>query len=592
MSTNISKIRKEKLINKIEEIREHLFKNAPDSELEGWLNEISAEIKSQKYGLVFEEHAERIDDILLTNIPIFNEEKTLQIKNGDNLNFLIEGDNLPALKLLQKTHKGIIDYIYIDPPYNTKSKDFLYDDSFVDPNDSFKHSKWLSFMKKRLLSAQQLLRPEGAIMISINEEEVFGLKMLCDEIFGPNNYLAMFSVKVRHQDRILKGDKDFHEIMEYMLMYRNSPKFKTIKKLVDNTSNADYIYQIIEKTDNPDTEVMDEKTVSIFKPGEYEVVKVEASADNLKKINIRGSIKEGNSSGRFFMKHLNSLIGDKMGYLYKVPNMGDDKFGYRYFLIPDSEKRANGDYFQGVPLNRNDVKEVPYANYLEADSDVMYNIERDEKEIDVDANYLDYETAFNNVGYEGYVEFRNGKKPIEFLEKCFEMGGVKANKDAVVLDFFAGSGSTGHALMKLNNSDNGNRKFILITNSQNNICRDVTYERIKKVINNDNYEESLKYYKVDFIDIQNKVYYEYANNLLEHVKELIQLENNIDLDNNDDINIILTDEELEEFIAKEKVCKKIYLGYDVLIDLTMVDGLINKGIKLIRIPDYYYNDAK
>lgn len=439
MSTNISRKRKEQLIDKIEEIRQHILTNAPNSELEGWLGEISAELKSHKYGLVFEEHMEKIDEILLKNIPIFNEKKELQIEGNGEFNFLIEGDNLPALKLLNKTHKQNVDFIYIDPPYNTKSKDFMYDDSFVDPKDAFKHSKWLSFMEKRLVEAHRLLKDSGCIMISINEEEVFELKMLCDKIFGDSNYLAMFSVKVRHQDRILKGDKDFHEIMEYMLMYRKSPKFKTIKRLVDNTSNRDYVYQIVEKIDNPETTVIDGKNVSIFKPNEYEIVKVEASIDNLKKINIRGTIKEGNSSGRFFMKHLNEFIGKNMGYLYKVPDMGDDKFGYRYFLIPSSEKRVNGDYFQGVPLNRNDIKEVPYANYLEAnvvEDECAISIDEDEHVFESELNYLDFETSFNNVGYEGYVEFRNGKKPLDFLDKCFEMSGVKKNKNAIVLDFF------------------------------------------------------------------------------------------------------------------------------------------------------------
>lgn len=585
MSINVSKIRKAQLINKIEEIRQYLLKNAPNSELEGWLHEIDAEIKSHKYGLVFEEHSEKINDLLLTNIPVFNEDKSLKINNYDRLNFLIEGDNLPALKLLQKTHKEKIDYIYIDPPYNTKSKDFTYDDTFVDPNDEFKHSKWLSFMKKRLILAHSLLTPQGCIMISINEEEVFALKILCDEIFGDSNYLAMFSVKVRHEDRILKGDKDFHEIMEYMLMYRKSPSFRIVKKQVDNTSNADYVYQIVERIDNPETTIMDGKIVSIFKPGEYEILKVDPSDNHLKKINIRGSIKEGNSSGRFFMKHLNSFIGEKMGYLYKVPDMGDDKFGYRYFLIPLNKNRANGDYFQGVPLSRNDIKEVPYANYLEA------NLTELEAAVDLNIglNYLDFESSFNNVGYEGYVEFRNGKKPLDFLGKCFEMGGVARNKNATILDFFAGSGSTGHALMKLNNSDGGKRKFILVTNNQNNICREVTYERIKRVIENEGYKEGLKYYRVDFINIENKVYYEYANELLEYVKELIQVENNIDLETNKNYNIVLTDEELEEFVNSNVASKKLYIGYDVLMDTLMIDNLNNKGTEVVRIPNYYYS---
>ena len=584
MSINISRKRKEQLVDKIEEIRQYILTNAPNGELEGWLGEISAELKSHKYGLVFEEHMEKIDEMLLKNIPVFNEQKELQIDCNGEFNFLLEGDNLPALKLLNKTHKQNIDFIYIDPPYNTKSKDFMYDDSFVDPNDVFKHSKWLSFMEKRIVEAHRLLKDSGCIMISINEEEVFELKMLCDKIFGDSNYLAMFSVKVRHQDRILKGDKDFHEIMEYMLMYRKSPKFKTIKRLVDNTSNKDYVYQIVEKIDNPEITVMDGKNVSIFKPNEYEIVKVEASIDNLKKINIRGSIKEGNSSGRVFMKHLNKFIGKNLGYLYKVPDMGDDKFGYRYFLIPSNGKRTNGDYFQGVPLNRNDIKEVPYANYIEA------NVLEDEHVFESELNYLDFETAFNNVGYEGYVEFRNGKKPLDFLDKCFEMSGVKKNKNAIVLDFFAGSGSTGHALMRLNNQDGGNRKFIIITNSQNNICREITYERMKKVIENDKYNEGLKYYKVDFINKENRVYYEYANELLKHVKELIQIENNIDLDKNNKYKIILTDEEFEEIVSSSDIPKKIYLGLDVLVDNSMIDNLKNRGTEVVLIPNHYYSD--
>ncbi len=191
MSVNISKIRREQLLQKIEEIRLHLLKNAPNPQLEDYLLELASEIKNRKFGLVFEKHREKIDDLMLTHLPVLTEDKELTIDNGGQWNFLIEGDNLPALELLLKTHKGKIDLIYIDPPYNTKSKDFIYDDSYVDPNDTFKHSKWLSFMEKRLNLAHQLLKPEGCIFISINEEEQAQLKILCDQIFGESNYLTM-----------------------------------------------------------------------------------------------------------------------------------------------------------------------------------------------------------------------------------------------------------------------------------------------------------------------------------------------------------------------------------------------------------------
>ncbi|MDK0616690.1 DNA methyltransferase [Clostridium perfringens] len=578
MTVNISSIKRNTLINNLEQIKEYVVKTGSDKELLEKIDEIHKELLLNKYGLVFEEHEENIDRILKDNLPVYTQEKDLII-DGDRFNFLIEGDNLAALQLLKKTHKNLIDYIYIDPPYNTKNKDFMYDDSFIDPNDSFKHSKWLSFMEKRLLEAYSLLKDTGCIMISINEEEVFELKMLCDKIFGYDNYMAMFSVKVRHQDRILKGDKDFHEIMEYMLMYRKTSNFRTIKRLVDNTSNKDYVYQIIENVESTESINMDGKEVKVFKPNEYEIRKLPASAENLKKINIRGSIKEGNSSGRFFMKHLEKFIGKNLGYLYKVPNMGDDKFGYRYFLIPDNPKRANGDYFQGVPLNRKSIKEVPYPNYIEIENEYLYE-ER--------LNYLDFETDFNNVGYEGYVEFRNGKKPLNFLDKCFELAGVKKNKNAIVLDFFAGSGSTGHALMKLNNEDNGNRKFILVTNSENNICRDVTYKRLSSVINEDNYDEGLKFYKIDFIDIKDKEYYDYSDKLMNHISELIEIENNIDIAKSDDFRIILNDDELEKFIDNNCIAKKIYIGSDVLIDNKANNYLIQKGIQLIRVPEHYY----
>lgn len=119
------------------------------------------------------------------NIPIFLEDETSKIIANENAayNFLLEGDNLHSLKLLDKTHKGKIDVIYIDPPYNTGNKDFIYDDSFVDKTDGYAHSKWLSFMEKRLLLSKELLSDDGVILVSIDENEQSQLKLLMDSIF-------------------------------------------------------------------------------------------------------------------------------------------------------------------------------------------------------------------------------------------------------------------------------------------------------------------------------------------------------------------------------------------------------------------------
>ena len=183
---------------------------------------------------------------------------------------------------------------------------------------------------------------------------------------------------------------------------------------------------------------MGNKKVEVFSPDSYILHKHDkASVNYLKKISIRGSLKDGNSSGRFYMKHLNN-IPENYGWLYKVPNMGKDRFDFRYFMKPQSEKIVNGSYFQGVPVDKEDYIDIPYPNFL------------------------DLVDTFNNVGYEGEIPFRNGKKPIGFLKHLLELAGLKDDKDALVLDFFAGSGSLAHALMDFNKEDNGNRKFILV----------------------------------------------------------------------------------------------------------------------------------
>lgn len=463
-------------------------------QLEKEITDLKAKIKqlngSKKYGLVWEDKLEQVVEDCKTKVPILREVKKRAVRTDKDkpVHILIEGDNYHALSVLNYTHKSKVDIIYIDPPYNTGNKDFIYNDHYVDKDDDYRHSKWLSFMNKRLALSKTLLKDTGVIFISINEDELAHLRLLCDKIFDPNNYLCTFSIKVRHEGRILKGDKDFHEVVEYLLMYKR-PNFKTIKRIKDNTSIQEYAYYVKEKGSPVETVKMGGKTVDVFKYGDYEVVKGEPSENGFKKINIRGSIKEGNSSGRFYMKYLDKLT-NKKGYLFKAYNMGGDSVGYRYFLKPFSQKRVNGDYFQGVPLNRKVFIEIPYPNYL------------------------DFEEVFNTVGYEGGIDFRNGKKPVKFILKLLEIGGIKS--DSLVVDFFAGSGTTAHAVLELNKEDGGNRQVILCTDNQDNngtglkIAEDICYPRVKKVIKGYTASKgktvtglggNLSYFKTEFVDI-------------------------------------------------------------------------------------------
>lgn len=189
MSVNISKDKRDKLVEKINAVKDYISAAAQDentAQLLTYLAEIEKDIRGKKYGLIFEEHRENIDEVLENNLPVLTENTDLFIDHGGQMNFLIEGDNLASLRLLEKTHKGMIDLIYIDPPYNTGNKDFIYDDNFVDSNDTFRHSKWLSFMEKRLQIAKNLLSEKGVIFISIDDNEQAQLKLLCDNIFGEN----------------------------------------------------------------------------------------------------------------------------------------------------------------------------------------------------------------------------------------------------------------------------------------------------------------------------------------------------------------------------------------------------------------------
>ena len=188
MSTNLSKIKRDKMLETISKIKE----NIDDDETLKNLSLIEYELTKKKYGLVWEEHEENVDKQLKTKIPTFEEIKENNIVTNEDkkYNFLLEGDNLHSLYLLEKTHKGRIDVIYIDPPYNTGANDFIYDDKRIDLEDGYRHSKWISFIYKRLKIAKSLLSKDGIIFISIDDNEQAQLRLLCDEIFGEENFVG------------------------------------------------------------------------------------------------------------------------------------------------------------------------------------------------------------------------------------------------------------------------------------------------------------------------------------------------------------------------------------------------------------------
>ena len=235
MSTNLSKIKRDKMLETISKIKE----NIDDDETLKNLSLIEYELTKKKYGLVWEEHEERVDLELKSQIPTFEEIQEREIIEGkeNKFNFLLEGDNLHSLYLLEKTHKGKIDIIYIDPPYNTGNKDFVYDDDFVEYEDGFKHSKWISFIERRLVIAQRLLKKEGVIFISIDDKEQAQLKMLCDEIFGEENFIACMPRRTKSSGKTTNKISANHD---YVLVYEKSKNQSLIIGLEHNDEGFKY----------------------------------------------------------------------------------------------------------------------------------------------------------------------------------------------------------------------------------------------------------------------------------------------------------------------------------------------------------------
>ena len=538
MSTNISKKKRDDLLDKIKQIRAFIAA-APQDENTGnllsYLSELEKDVNGKKYGLVFEEHREEIDEVLDTHTPVLTEDADLFIDHGGQMNFLLEGDNLAALKLLEKTHRGNIDLIFIDPPYNTRNGDFGYDDSRVDLTDTFRHSKWVSFMSERLLVARRLLKNDGVIFIAIDDNEQAALKLLCDQLFGEENFLASIIWQHSIQPKGYSGTFSVHH--NYILCYQKT---------------AQFVLNSLPRTDEDN--------------------KAYANPDN----DPRGRWRSGDVRNALYRPNLIYDIISPSGNVIKPCANG-----WRWSKETVEEKIKSGEIIFSKDETR--IIRKIYLDTLEG---------RTPETIWFGKDVGTTRSAMSEIKEIFGSSAFGTPKPTSLIERTLRL---ISRTDATVLDFFAGSGTTGHAVMKLNAEDGGTRRFILCTNNENGICRDVTYERIRRVIDKEDYAARLKYYKVDYVPISDRMYYEYVDELLRHIRELVELENGINFTGNEEIAIVLTDEELEIFLDDEGICKrcrKLYMGHDVLLDAQQAQALQEYNIAVNVIPDYYYKELE
>jgi adenine-specific DNA-methyltransferase len=361
-------------------------------------------------------------------------------------NRLIFGDNLLALKALEAEFAGKVKCIYIDPPYNTGSAFEHYD-------DALEHSTWLGLMRDRLEVLRRLLSPQGFICCHIDDSEGHYLKVLMDEVFGRSNYLVTMYVQVRYADKTLKQDMAFHKQVEQVHVYRRDYGATPIQK--SKSLSLEKFCHYVSITGPGREVVLGGKKVEIFAAGEWKVQKKEGSKTGLKEIWATGSILDGNSSGRFFRDYISGRVEqDGLGALYKVEGIGDDGLGYRYLTGPARAGATKGKYFQGIPLAK-----------LEPDADEQTSpIE----------NFYDLAANFGNCRHEGGVDFRSGKKPEALLEIILQHFSAPGD---IVLDSFAGSGSTGAVAHKMG------RRWIMVELGEH--CHTHIIPRLKKVIDGD-----------------------------------------------------------------------------------------------------------
>ena len=593
---NLSQIKRERMLAFLQKIKDE---HRDDDDMLIALGEIESELTSKKYGLVWEQHEEAVDVMMRDHIPVFIEVSGREITAAPDqgYNFILEGDNLHSLRLLEKTHKGKIDLIYIDPPYNTGSKDFIYDDAIVDKTDLFSHSKWLSFMDKRLRIARQLMSDKGVIFISIDDNEEAPLKMLCDDIFGADCFVANIAWQRTYSMR--NDSKGIPAEVEHILVYSRNGEW--MPKKLARTEAMNSLYKNI---DNDPKGAW--RNTTPYAPG--------ASTHQGMVYAIQHPF-----TGKMLYPSNGSC------WRYQQDLMLEYMSGWcKYELrdLDDADKRAD---VCGISVDevKKGVKGIVLSESLEISAQkarIVYDRGNWPR-------YFFTKNGLGGLGRKTYLENLGGKpvtnnwphaevgqtdeakkeliavfggkvpfdtpKPTRLIDRIVE---IASSDDSIILDFFAGSGTTGHGILKFNAAHpESKRKFILCTNNEGGICENVTYPRVTTVVtgkrmDGSDYAEgipaNIKYYRTDFVSKDD----EYLSDaLLEHIREMIQLEHGVKIDGSQYL-MVMSDEEADELQAhwsEYEGVKAIYASKEVLF--TTEQNALFAGVEIHTIPDYYFN---
>lgn len=565
------------------------------------INELETELKtSKKYGLVWDKENTKEDVVIKCekNIPILDQDKSKKIICGNDNNILIEGDNYHVLTALNFIKKGSIDFIYIDPPYNTGHEDFVYNDKYVNDDDGYRHSKWLSMMQKRLILAKELLNDDGIIFISIDDNEEANLKLLCDSIFGErNNITQFFWEKTQHFGR---QKINYYSNCEYILCYAKklfSSEIGKLKELLVEKVKT-------ELTDAPLYNASNRENILTFKAGSVKFNLKDGVYDKtnnesyqlLTPVKVKDKKNSNNLVLKFKSRWSQQTIDDE---LEKGTTFWVKSEGFAIRAIYHEGKTANESPKQLIFTNSNN----PLCSYTRFGNKVGVNEEG--------SNEL------NSIITQSIFSY---PKPVSLIKYLINMYYDYKNEDYktdfTVLDFFAGSGTTGQAVLELNKEDGGHRRFILCTNNENNICTEVTYPRLKTVITgirsdgtkySDGLPANLYYFKTDFIEDQANT--EQARyNLVEKVDSLLCIAEDVmeEVERNDysshfingDKHLFIFNDyyneikfnEFKERVLSSEGHRIVYVyASDNNIDETLIEG---NDIELKPIPSKIYEIYK
>jgi len=566
---NLSQQKRQRMLDFLNTIRDSHKNN--DEDLAA-INEIETELTEKKFGLIFERHEEEVDRQAVDNVPIFLEDSSKELTvNGDKYNFVIEGDNLHSLILLEKCLKEKVDVIYVDPPYNTGAKSWRYNNDYVDSTDTFKHSKWLSFIDRRMRIAKKLLKPTGVLVFTIDDYELQNALLLLNEIFGEDNHLATIVVKNNPSGRsTTTGVSISHE---YALFYGASNEVRLGRLPRNEKQIARY-------------KLSDEK-------GQFEWV------------NFRARYSTSAPSMQYPI-YVRKDLSD-----FRVPKLDYDSDSKKFTIL----EPERDDEVVIYPVDSNGVmrswkwsidtllkmKDTDTTVRLDMDKNPSIYVKARMKQegmlpLTVWDNKLYSSTEYGTnllAKIIGRGQFDYPKSLYAVMD-CLRV--ANAHSSSLILDFFAGSGTTGHAVMELNKEDGGSRRFILCSNNENNICEEVTYERVRTIstgVRSDNSKYSdgipsnLKFYRTGFISKEKD---NIADDLLEHINEMIQLEYGVKVDG-DKYVTVLSDEdadELEKNWQNFPNIRAIYISRSVL--LTGKQRELFETKDCFVIPDYYFRE--